>query len=202
LTRRLAWGSAAGALLLAASAHPAAAHALGNRFGDFYGGALHPLTALEHALPILALGLLAGQQGERAARWLVLVFPLALLIGAALAPVMPLLPSISPLNAASFVALGLLVAAGRRLPLTLLIALGAVFGLSHGYENGRAMGPDTAFHLFVPGVAAAGGLVVALVSAATIDLATRPWARIGVRVVGSWIAAIGIMTIGLAWRPV
>ena len=64
---------------------------LDNRFGDFYGGVLHPLTALEHALPILALGLLAGQQGERAARWLVLVFPLALLIGAVLATVMPLL---------------------------------------------------------------------------------------------------------------
>jgi hypothetical protein len=64
------------------------------------------------------------------------------------------------------------------------------------------MGPDTATHLFVLGIGAAGGLVVALVSAATIDLATRPWARVGVRVVGSWIAAIGIMTIGLAWRPV
>jgi hypothetical protein len=24
---------------------------INNRFGDFYGGALHPLTALEHALP-------------------------------------------------------------------------------------------------------------------------------------------------------
>jgi hydrogenase/urease accessory protein HupE len=175
---------------------------LDNRFGDFYGGVLHPLTALEHALPFLALGLLAGQQGERAARWLVLVFPLALLTGAALAPDMPALPSMGILNAASFVALGLLVAAGRRLPLTLLIALGAVFGLSHGYENGRAMGPETAIHLFVPGIAVAGGLVVALVSAATLDLATKPWARVGVRVVGSWIAAIGIMTIGLAWRPV
>jgi hydrogenase/urease accessory protein HupE len=174
---------------------------INNRFGDFYGGALHPLTALEHALPILALGLLAGQQGERAARWLVLVFPLALLFGAVLAVLTPTLPSMGILNGASFVVLGLLVAAGRRLPLPLLIALGAMFGLSHGYENGRAMGPDTAIHLFVPGVAAAGGLVVALVSAATLDLATRPWARVGVRVVGSWIAAVGIMTIGLAWRP-
>jgi hydrogenase/urease accessory protein HupE len=175
---------------------------INNRFGDFYGGALHPLTALEHALPILALGLLAGQQGERAARWLVLVFPLALLLGAVLAVLTPTLPSMGILNGASFVVLGLLVAAGRRLPLPLLIALGALFGLSHGYENGRAMGPGTAIHLFVPGVAAAGGLVIALVSAATLDLAARPWARVGVRVVGSWIAAIGIMTIGLAWRPV
>jgi urease accessory protein len=189
-------------LLAIASAHPAAAHTLDNRFGDFYGGVLHPLTALEHALPILALGLLAGQQGERAARWLVLVFPLALLIGAVLSVLTPALPWPRFLNAASFVVLGLLVAAGRRLPLPLLIALGAVFGLSHGYENGRAMGPDTAMHLFIPGIAVAGGLVTALVSAVTLDLASRTWARVGVRVVGSWIAAIGIMTIGLAWRPV
>jgi hydrogenase/urease accessory protein HupE len=106
------------------------------------------------------------------------------------------------LNAASFVALGLLVAAGRRLPLPLLVALGAVFGLSHGYENGRAEGRRPPCTLFVLGVAVAGGLVTALVSAATIDLAARTSARIGVRVLGSWIAAIGIMTIGLARRPV
>jgi hydrogenase/urease accessory protein HupE len=171
---------------------------ISSRFGDFFGGALHPLTALEHALPILALGLLAGQQGERAARWLVLVFPLALLCGGALAVVAPPLSGVRPLNAASFVVLGLLVAAGWRLPLALLIALGAAFGLAHGYENGRAMAPDTTVYLFVLGVAAAGGLVTALVSAAAIDLAPAPWSRVAVRVAGSWIAAIGIMTIGLS----
>jgi urease accessory protein len=203
LNSRLARLGAGGALLIGlAWPHLAYAHSLSSRFGDFYGGLLHPLTALEHALPILAVGLLAGQQGERAARWLVLVFPLALLVGAGLAAVTPLLTSMRLLNAISFVALGLLVAAGRRLPMIVLIALGAVFGLSHGYENGRAMVPDTAVHLFILGVAAAGGFVAALVSAATIDLSARPWARVGVRIVGSWIAAIGIMTVGLAWRPV
>jgi urease accessory protein len=202
LTGRLAWGSAAGALLVVfVGAGPASAHMLDNRFGDFYGGVIHPLTALEHGLPILAVGLLAGQQGERAARWLVLVFPLALLIGAGLPTLAPSLPSMGFLNAASFVVLGLLVAAGWRLPLTLLIALGAVFGLSHGYENGRAMMPDAAVHLFVLGVASAGAIVTALVSAATLDLAARRWSRVAVRILGSWIAAIGIMTIGLAWRP-
>jgi urease accessory protein len=200
---RSAWHVASGTLLSAlAFALPASAHTIDNRFGDFYGGALHPLTALEHALPILALGLLAGQQGERAARWLVPVFPLALLIGAGLAAVAPPLSAMRLLNAVSFVVLGLLVAAGWRLPLPALIALGVVFGVSHGYENGRAMAPDTSIHLFILGVAAAGGLVTALVSAATIDLAARPWSRVAVRILGSWIAAIGIMTIGLAWRPV
>jgi urease accessory protein len=59
---------------------------------------LHPATALEHALPILALGLLAGQQGARAARSVLLVVPLALLLGAALAPITPPLPWVPALN--------------------------------------------------------------------------------------------------------
>jgi urease accessory protein len=137
LTGRLAWGSAAGALLvIVAGTGPASAHMLDNRFGDFYGGVIHPLTALEHALPILAVGLLAGQQGERAARWLVLAFPLALLIGAGLPTLAPSLPSMGVLNAASFVVLGLLVAAGWRLPLTLLIALGECSGSVTGTRMG------------------------------------------------------------------
>jgi hypothetical protein len=61
---------------------------------------------------------------------------------------------------------------------------------------------DAAVHLFVLGVASAGAIVTALVSAATLDLAARRWSRVAVRILGSWIAAIGIMTIGLAWRPV
>jgi urease accessory protein len=159
---------------------------------------LHPATALEHALPILAAGLLAGQQGERAARWLVLVFPLALLIGAGLGAGALPLPAMALLNTASFVVLGLLVAAALRLPLPVLIALGALFGISHGYENGRAMAPDTTVYLFVLGVAGVGGLVTALVSAATIDLSDAAWSRVAVRIAGSWIAAIGLMMIGLA----
>jgi urease accessory protein len=84
---------------------------LSSRFGDFYGGMLHPLTALEHAVPSLALGLLAGQQGARAARWLLLIFPLGLLVGAALATVIPPLPWVRLVNNLSFAVLGLLVAA-------------------------------------------------------------------------------------------
>lgn len=84
-------------------AFPASAHTVDSRLGDFYGGMLHPLTALEHVLPFFAVGLLAGQQGERAARWLVLVFPLALLAGAGLATVTAAIPFTRPLNAASLV---------------------------------------------------------------------------------------------------
>jgi urease accessory protein len=175
---------------------------MGNRFGDFYGGLLHPLTALEHVLPFLALGLLAGQQGARAARWLLLTFPLGLLVGTAFAAVAPAGYWLTPLNDASFVVLGLLLAAAWRLPLALLIALGLLFGLSHGYENGSAMTAATVPYLFAPGVALSGFIVTALAGAATLALTARAdWPRVAVRIAGSWIAAIGIMMIGLARPP-
>ena len=106
---------------------------------------------------------------------------------------------VRPLNNVSFAVLGLLVAAAWRLPLALLIALGALFGLSHGYENGRAMTPETATHLFILGVVAVGVVATALVSAATLAATARAaWPRVAVRIAGSWIAAIGIMMVGLA----
>ena len=48
----------------------ASAHAVGARFGDYYAGLLHPLTAFEHLLPILGICLLAGFQTPRVARWI------------------------------------------------------------------------------------------------------------------------------------
>jgi urease accessory protein len=160
---------------------------------------LHPVTALEHALPIFALGLLAGQQGARAARWLLAVFPFALLLGAALAIVAPALPWVPLLNRASFALLGALVAGAWRLPLPAMTGLAALFGLSHGYENGSALTPEAAAYLFVPGTALIGFMAAAVVSAGTLALTARAqWLRIAVRVAGSWIAAIGILMIGVA----
>jgi urease accessory protein len=191
----------AGGALLAALvwAGPAYAHSLSNRFGGFYGGLLHPLMALEHVLPFLALGLLAGQQGARAARWMLLVFPLGLLFGTAFGAMAPAVLWLTPLNYLSFVVLGLLLAAAWRIPLGLLLLLGALVGLSHGYENGRDLTLGTDLYLFVPGVALIGFVITSLASALTLDLTAKAdWPRLAVRIAGSWIAAIGIMMIGLA----
>ena len=60
------------------------------------------------------------------------------------------------------------------------------------------MTPDVAAHMFVPGVALIGFAAAALVSATTLALSARAeWLRIAVRVAGSWIAAIGILLIGV-----
>src|SRR6185369_1712743 len=57
-------------LLAASSAH---GHIVGARLGDFYSGALHPLTDLQDVLLWIALGLLAASLGASRSRWLVLV---------------------------------------------------------------------------------------------------------------------------------
>ena len=73
-TLRRAWLAAAALL---ATLEAADAHIAASRLGDFYAGALHPLSDLQDVILWAALGMLAGSLGASAGRWLVLVFPLA-----------------------------------------------------------------------------------------------------------------------------
>lgn len=178
------------------SAGTAYAHSAARGAGDFYAGALHALTALEHVLPFLALGILAGQQGRKAEPVL-LVFSLALAAGATAALWAPPLPYAGLLNIVSAILFGGLVAASWSLPMTLHYGLAVVFGLSHGFANGAGMIEQTKPYLFIPGVALAG-LAVTVYGLMVADYLLRrkaAWIHIAVRVAGSWIAAIGILVL-------
>lgn len=183
-------------LLLLSVPTPVFAHSASERFGDFYGGMLHPSTALEHLLPILALGLLAGQQDRKIARWMLLALPLGLIVGCLIAAWNPSFSNVTYFNRATFILVGLLVTCGWRIPMPLLIPIGLLCGISHGYENCLDLTSDTALHLFFPGVALAGLLLTAFVAAATISF-REGWQRIAIRVAGSWITAIGLLVVGL-----
>lgn len=176
----------------------AQAHLVSTRFGDFYGGMLHPLTALEHVLPMLALGLLAGLQEPRVARWVLAAAPAGLLCGLLLATVVPSLAWVPVFNRATFVLLGALVALGARLPVAALAVIAGVFGLTHGYENGIALDSRIQTYLFALGIFTVGLVAWSLVAATTITLVRRAaWVRIAVRAAGSWIAAIGVMILAV-----
>ena len=189
--------AATAVLLLAPSA--AQAHLVDTRLGDFYGGMLHPLTAFEEVLPWLALAALAAFQGAERARWLLIVFPLSLLAGCALSQVLPS-PSLVPVMTVALIAItGLAVAAAVRLPLPALLGLAAVMGLVHGYQNGQAMTATTDQLLFISGVTAIGYGVMTIATGAAIAF-LRPvgsWRPIALRASGSWVAAVGIMVLGL-----
>jgi urease accessory protein len=178
------------------AADSAFAHSAARGAGDFYAGALHALTALEHVLPFLALGILAGQQGRKAES-ILLVFCLSLAAGASAALWAPPLHYIGLLNIVSAILFGGLVAASWSLPMAVYYGLALVFGLSHGFANGAGMLEQTKPYLYIPGVALAGLAVTAYGLMVTDYLLRRKadWIHIAVRVAGSWIAAIGILVL-------
>jgi len=180
--------------LLVTMPAPAFAHSVDKRFGDFYGGMLHPLTALEHLLPLIGLSLLAGQQGAKQARWVMLALPVGLLTGAVAGVYGSPHLWIEWINRASFLLVGLAVAAAVRLPPQLLIGISFLLGISHGYENVADITSVVAMRLFLPGLVCAGLSLVTVVAAITVSRRLS-WQRIAVRVVGSWITAIGLLII-------
>ncbi len=133
-------GRAILAIGLASFAASAQAHSTVKGVGDLYAGLLHVLTALEHLLPFIALSLLAGQRGLKSqAEAVLLVFPVALMIGAAAALWAPPMPGLAFFNMVSAILLGGLVASAWPLPGAVFYGLVVVFGLSHGFANGEAI---------------------------------------------------------------
>ena len=192
------WNARAFAVLMlcaVASTAPtqAFAHSLSARFGDFYGGLLHPLTSLELGMGFLVLALLAGQQNKQGARLVLVWFIGAMLMGAVVASWMPILADQVRLpNLGLAALLGVLVAAAPRLPHVALPVIGFASGVLNGLGNGLAMTPETAPHLYIPGIAVSGLLVVTPLVAFVTTL-DRHWQQVAVRIVGSWIAASGLL---------
>ena len=186
-------------LLLAGIPRASEAHLVATRLGNFYDGAVHPLTGFEYALPWLALAILAALQGTRSGRWLFLIFPLGLLAGGALSMLVPATGLGPLLNLLSIAGLGLLVALAVVLPVPAFMTVAAAVAIVQGYENGRAMTADTNHMLFIGGVAAAGYAFVALVTGLMIAFldGRGAWRPIALRAAGSWIAAVGVMVLSL-----
>ncbi len=176
------------------------AHLVNTDLGPFYGGLVHPITALEHLLPLVALGLLAGQQGPATARRVLVLLPLGLAGGAWLSYARPAWPGIQSLNLLSLLVLGLLVAVNWHLPTGMTEGLSLVVGVTHGAANGvAAAAAGVSRELFVAGLLTAGLALATLVPALVLSLRAA-WGQIVVRVVGSWIAAVGLLIVSFALR--
>ena len=192
------------AAMLFAQAKAADAHIVASRLGDFYAGALHPLTDLQDLIPWTALGVLAGSLGAVKGRWLVLVFPMGLLAGLALGRISGLVSAGSAMDAGMILLLGLLLAAAARLPTALLCVIAFGMAMTRGVANASDLAPETDRILFAAGLACAGYAAITLIMALTLAFsgpaagASMAWRRIAVRALGGWIAATGLMMVGLA----
>jgi urease accessory protein len=202
--RRLFGLTCVATVALLTAAEPADAHIVAARLGDFYAGALHPLTDLQDLVLWTALGLLAGSLGAAQGRWLVLALPLGLLVGLVLGLAFGAgtVPPVA--NAAMMVVLGLLLATGIRIHAAPLCAIALGLALMRGVVNADGVGPETNRLLFAAGLASAGYAAITLIMALTLAFRrsdagpSAAWRGIAIRACGSWIAAIGLMMGGFA----
>jgi urease accessory protein len=178
---------------------PAEAHLNSTGMGPIYDGLVHFLTSLEDFVPVLALALLAGLRGASYGRRALFVLPGAWLVGGFLGLTASATSGSAVVSSMWFLLLGGLLAADAKLTLGVITALVASFGLHHGYLNGAGMGASEAAAVALFGLACAVFVSVALAAAFVVRLRAE-WARIAVRVAGSWIAASGILMFGWAMR--
>jgi urease accessory protein len=176
----------------------AEAHLNSTGLGPVYDGLIHFLLNPEDILAVLALALFAGQRGTAHGRRVLFVLPIAWLVGGFLALTTTAAHG-TALTFISFLLLGGLLAADAKLSIPLITVLASVIGLFHGYLNGAGMGQPTDGALALLGIFLAIFVLVAL-AASFVEPLRQQWARIAVRVAGSWIAATGLLMLGWAIR--
>jgi len=177
---------------------PAAAHLNSTGMGPIYDGLLHFFMSPEDIVPVVALALLAGLRGPKYGRRALFLLPASWFVGCFLGTTSHWSAS-WPVAAISFLVFGGLVAANAQLSLHTMTVLAGLLGLVHGWMNGAGLRWSLSLVGVYLGLVAGIFVVVALVAAFVIKL-RPPWARIAVRVAGSWIVASGLLFLGWATR--
>ena len=189
-----------GALAFLATAQPAAAHVAIEGASDFTAGLIHPFFVLSHLLVIIGLGLFLAQQPFASTKLAIAAFVATLLGGFFLGVLgfAAAFPSRGVLLATA-ISLGLLVAWARAQPRIIAVVLAAAAGLAIGVDSFPEEGTFWAVMAGVTGTSLSVSMLLINVLAGAGYL-TLGWQRIGMRVVGSWIGACGLMVAALAMR--
>jgi len=177
------------------TAAPAQAHLVETGFGAYYDGLAHVALTPTDLLVVVGLALLAGQRGAGVARPVLLILPLAWLAGGSIGASWPSVAVPPIATTLSFALSGVLVALDAPMRRETVAVMAAALGLLHGLVNGATMAPGGASALALAGAVTAAFVLVSVLSAEVTRLSAG-WTRTAVRVVGSWIAAAGLLTIG------
>jgi urease accessory protein len=178
---------------------PAQAHLNSTGMGPLYDGLMHFFTSPEDLVPVLALALLAGLRGAAYGRRILFVVPTVWLLAGFLGFSSKSAGPHPVVAAGWFLLLGLLLAADVKLSLRGITVLSALVGFYHGYWNGAGRGQSDSATVALLGLVFAIFVLIALSAAFVVHLRAE-WARIAVRVAGSWIAACGLLMFGWATR--
>jgi urease accessory protein len=184
--------------LLLATASPALAHPPPLGITGFFGGLLHLLFVPAHVLAVTGLGILAGQQMPRWGKAVPLGYAAALAVGL-VAIALAFVPRYAG-EAVLICALvaGILAALARPWPEPVGCALAAAAGLAVALDSPPGVISISEANLMLLGTLLGATALLVVVTFCASRL-TRPWQRIGLRVIGSWIAASAILVLALQW---
>ena len=187
------------AAALLSLAAPADAHLVTTGLGPVYDGIAHLVMSPADLALVVGLTLLAGMRGARVGRTILAALPVSWLAGGLIGLILPAASNLEWTTGACFLLVGALVAADRNLSASIVAALAAVIGGLHGFLAGSALRATPSGGLELLGGLVALLVVVTLVAGIVVSLKVF-WARIAVRVLGSWIAATGLLMLGWTLR--
>ena len=180
----------------------AEAHLVTSGAGPFFDGVAHFLVSMDDLLVVVALALFSGLLGKSAARWVLLTLPIAWFVGMVLSVLFAGLKEDGLwATGATLLGSGLLLSCNPNLPPWLIASIVGVIGLLHGSLNGAAMRATETAAIASLGIVSAASVVTLLLSATAVSVRIA-WHRIVLRVIGSWIAAFGLLVLAWHFRPV
>ena len=159
--------------------------------GGFVSGLSHPVLGFDHLLAMLSVGILSAQMGGRAIWSVPATFVVVMLIGGILGINDINLVSVELGIVMSVFALGIAIAAAKKLPAPMTMVLVGFFALFHGHAHGTEMP-----YLSEPALYALGfvvGTATIHISGVSIGLLTEQFkgGRQLLRYLGAGIAGIG-----------
>jgi urease accessory protein len=176
----------------------AQAHLVTSGAGPFFDGVAHFFVSMDDLLVVVALALFSGLLGKTAARWVLLTLPASWLVGMVLS--LFFVAGMEDCLWATGVTLlgsGLLLSCNPNLHPWSIASIAGVIGLLHGSWNGAAMRATETSAIASLGIVSAASVATLLLSATAVSVHVA-WHRIALRVIGSWIAAFGLLA--LAWH--
>ena len=164
---------------------------------NFYAGFLHPIFVPAHLLAALALGILCGQQGPKDLQAALIAYLVATLAGLAVS-VLPTRPDVELPLVIGAAATGAMVALDRRLPLPVYLLLATALGVMVGIDSAQDDLTGRGRLAALLGTLLAAYMLVLYAMVLSEFFSRRHWQRIGLRIVGSWIAASALLVLSLA----
>jgi len=184
-------------LLALVASEPVLAHSPIKGIGNFYNGLLHPILVPAHLLLLVAVGIFLGQQEPKKTELTLGIFAFATIAGltAAWFSIGSELETFVLVLSAT---IGLLIAISPQISLLWYAVVALLAGFFLGIDSAQTelSGKEKFVTLFGSGVAI---YFLSLYPVALTDsFNKKPWQKIAIRIIGSWVAASSLLVLALS----